>query len=279
MKTRKLIVIGLTICFANGIHVGCKKEQTTPSTQTSSEPADQIAKVAAENASIEAAFTDAFRQVDMATKQNGLKTTITCPTVTFTPFDQTTYPKDVIIDYGTSCTGIDGVIRSGQILAYLTKSYIDSGSVTTVTFNNYYVNNRKITGAEIITNAGKNSAGHHVFNVTIQNGNLYSPDGVTSYNSVQQREWIAGDGTLIDPMDDIYMITGSGSGTTTSGVNYTVSITSALRVAVACAWVESGRADITQPNIPLVTMDYGSGTCDNQAVATCNGNTFNIVMP
>lgn len=274
---RKLMFISVIICSAIIIYVSCVKDTTTPTTTPTL--ADQAVSVTTENASIESAFTDAFRQVDLAMKQYGLKSTNTCCTVTFTPNDLTTYPKDVVIDYGTSCTGIDGVVRSGQILAHLTEAYTDSSSVTTVTFNNYYVNSRHITGSEVITNTGTNSFGHHVFDVQIQNGNLYSVDGVTVYNSVQQREWIEGDGTLLDPTDDVYLITGTGSGTTTDGVNYTIVITSALRVALDCAWVESGILAITEPNIPVITLDYGSGTCDNQAVATCSGYTFNIVMP
>jgi hypothetical protein len=279
MKTRKQMILSIIVCSAIIMYAGCKKDNTTPPTTNPTTQATQATKVATENATIDGAFIDAFRQVDMKLKQQGLKPADSCCTVTFTPNDLYTYPKDVVLDYGTSCTGNDGVVRSGKILVHLTKSYIDSGSVTTVTFNNYYVNNRHITGTEIITNMGKNLSGHHVFSVQIQNGNLYSPDGVTVYNSNQQREWIEGDGTLLDPMDDVYLITGTASGTTTDGVNYSLMITSALRVAVSCPWVESGKADITEPNVPLINLDYGSGTCDNQAIATCGGYTFNIVMP
>ena len=277
MKTKKLISVSIIVCLATIMFSGCKKDTTPTPTPTS--PSTQASKVAMENASAEGAFTDAFRQVDQAVKQQGLKSIQTCCTVSFTPNDLSTYPKDVVIDYGTSCTGDDGVVRSGQILAHLTKAYPDSGSVTTITFNNYYVNSRHITGTERITNVGRNSLGHHVFDVEVQNGNLYSPDGITVYNSVQQREWIEGESTLLDPMDDVYMITGTASGTTTNGVNYTLVISTALRVAVGCAWIESGIVNITEPNIPVISLNYGDGTCDNNAVATCSGYTFNIVMP
>jgi hypothetical protein len=274
MKNAKRILVSFLISTIMILDAGCKKDTNTPEVVT---PSAQATQVANENASVDGAFVDAFRQVDTKLKQQGLKPGECC-TVTFTPNDLVTYPKDVVLDYGTSCTGIDGITRSGKILVHLTKSYIDSTSVTTITFDNYYVNSRHITGTEIITNLGTNLSGHMVFNVEIQNGNLYSPDGVTVYNSVQQREWIEGDGTLLDPTDDVYLITGTASGTTTDGINYSLTITTPLRVAVGCPWIESGRADITEPNIPVITMDYGSGSCDNQAVATCGGYTFNIVM-
>ncbi len=263
-----LVIVSLTA------NLSCKKETET----NTKDPSANVSKVAMENSTSEAAFADAFRQVDKACKENNLKNINSCPIVTITPFDLT-YPKDLVIDYGTSCTGDDGAARSGKILAHLTKSYIDSGSVTTVTFDNYYVNNRKITGTEIITNHGMNGGGHHVFDVTIQNGNLYSVDGVTVYNSVQQREWIQGDNTLLNPLDDVYMITGTASGTTTDGTTYTLIINTPLKVAVNCAWVESGIIEITPLNNPTITVDYGTGDCDNNAVATCSGYTTNIVMP
>ena len=279
MKKRNFMSITLVIAFTAVLFVHCKKEDSTTltPTPTPTPSTSNPAKAATENASIEAAFSDAFKQVDKFAKDNG-KGINSCPTVTITPFDQT-YPKDLEIDYGTSCTGNDGVIRSGKIKAHLTKSYIDSGSVATVTFDNYYVNSRKITGTEIITNKGKNNAGHHVFEADVQNGTLYSPDGVTTYNSIQQREWIEGDGTLLDPTDDVYLNTGTANGTTTDGVNYTLVITTPLRVALSCAWVESGKFEMTEPNIPVITLDYGNTGCDNDAVVTCAGYTFNIEMP
>ena len=284
MKTEKLMFIGIIACAASVMYVGCKKDAITPASPptvspVSNAPADKANRVVTQNSSIESAFADAYRQVDMASKQNGLRSSNSCCVVSFTPNDVTTYPKDAVIDYGTSCTGSDGVVRSGKILAHLTNAYTDSASITTVTFDNYYVNSRHITGTEIIVNAGKNFANHHIFNVQIQNGNLYSADGVTAYNSIQQREWIEGDNTLLDPLDDIYMITGTGSGTTTNGENYTLVITTPLRVAVDCAWVESGILEYTVPSLPLVTLNYGSGACDNQATALCGGYTTNIVMP
>jgi len=275
MKTKILISMAALFTLASIVLVSCKKDDTPKQNTT---PVN-YSKVASENASIEAAFTDAFRQVDQTCKANGVKNINTCPTVTITPFDLVTYPKDVVIDYGTSCTGNDGVIRSGRILAHLTKCYIDSGSVTTITFDNYYVNSRHITGTEVITNNGKNLSNHTVFGVVIQNGNLFSVDGTTSYNSVQQREWIAGESTILDPTDDVYLITGTGSGTTTDGVAYTVNIVTPLQASIGCAWIESGIIDIAIQNNPNIRIDYGTGACDDAAVVTCAGYTFNIVMP
>ena len=274
MKTKKILAI--IVSAALMMVVSCKKDPVTPSDNV---PYTQASKVATENAYAEAAFTDVYRQVELAIRQNGLKYLSSCCNVTFTPNDLGTWPKDVVIDFGSSCTGDDGVVRSGQILVHMSKAYIDSGSVSTISFNNYVVNGRQITGIERITNMGKNLAGHHVFLAEVENGNLYTPDGITAYNSIQEREWIEGENTLLEIMDDVYMITGTAYGTTSDGTAYTLVITSALRVAVGCAWIQSGIVEITQSGLPVITIDYGSGACDNNAVASCSGYTFNIVMP
>jgi hypothetical protein len=261
-----LMMISLTVT------ISCKKE-----TETKNSPAN-ISKVVMENSTCEAAFADAFRQVDKACRQNNVKDVNSCPSVSIVPADLT-YPKDMVVDYGTSCTGDDGAMRSGKIVIHLTSLYTDSGSVTTITFDNYYVNGRKITGTEIIINKGTNIAGHQVFDVNIQNGNLFSIDGTTSYNSLQHREWVAGDNTLFDPLDDIYMITGTANGITTDGTSYTLDITSPLQATISCAWIESGIILISPQGSPAITVDYGSGSCDNDAVATCSGYVTNIEMP
>jgi hypothetical protein len=280
MKT-KLIILGVIAATAIGlIFNSCKKDDAAskPTTSTTTTTTANATKSATESVTIDGAFTDAFHQVDQAAKQNPGKDTLSCPTITLVPFDLTTYPKDLTIDFGTSCTGPDGIVRSGQILAHLTKAYTDSASVTTVTFNNYYVNGNKITGTEIITNEGRNSAGHPVFGVQVINGNLYSTSGITTYNSTQQREWIQGYNTLLNPMDDVYLITGSANGVETTGTTYSITITSPLKVALDCAWIESGTLSITESSLPVITVDYGPGTCDNVATVTCDGYTFTIYM-
>jgi len=274
MKTKRIFCIILTATVM--VLSSCKKD---PEPVQPVSPYEKATKVATENAAVEAAFADAFRQVELAITQNSLKMLSSCCNVTFTPNDLGTWPKNIVIDYGTSCIGFDGVERSGQILVHMSKPYFDSSSVSIVTFNNFYVNNRQITGLERITNLGKNLAGNHVFRAEVEDGNLYSPDGITAYNSIQEREWIEGDNTLLDPCDDVYMITGTANGTTTDGTHYTLVIVSPLRVAIACAWIQSGVVDISMQNIPVINLDYGNGICDNIAVATCSGYTFNIIMP
>src|SRR5262249_14395127 len=59
-----------------------------------------------------------------------------CATITVTPNDST-YPKTITIDFGDSCVGLDGKLRSGKIIANLTAPLRKPGSVLTVTLENF----------------------------------------------------------------------------------------------------------------------------------------------
>src|SRR6476659_8877156 len=80
-----------------------------------------------------------------------------CATVTVTPND-TTYPKTITIDFGDSCVGVDGKLRSGKIVLHLTGPIRRSGSVMTITFVNFYVNHIHLEGTKIISNLSENGA-------------------------------------------------------------------------------------------------------------------------
>ena len=67
------------------------------------------------------------------TKNNG-------PIITIAPFDLTTFPKEITIDYGTGILCEDGITRKGIITVVSTNWYGVEGSEHTTTFNNFYHN-------------------------------------------------------------------------------------------------------------------------------------------
>src|SRR4029450_3470330 len=81
----------------------------------------------------------------------------TCPTITVSPNDST-YPKTITIDFGDSCVGNDGKLRSGKIVLHLTGPLRRSGSVLTITLENFYINHIHLEGTKAITNLSENGA-------------------------------------------------------------------------------------------------------------------------
>lgn len=199
-----------------------------------------------------------------------------CATVTR---DTVSVPHLMTIDFGaTNCLCMDGRYRRGQIMVSYNGHYRDSGYTHTITFNNYFVNNNQVTGTKSVTNVGHNAAGNLVYHINVNGGLILANSGGTlSWVSTRIRTWVAGESTSVRS-DDVYEITGNGTVTRPNGNTFTVAISSPLKVANNCNWIEQGIVQITPPNSVVRTLNYGNGNCDNQATLTVNGNTYNIVL-
>ena len=150
-----------------------------------------------------------------------------CATVSF---DTVSVPHIITIDFGaTNCICNDGRTRRGKILLSYTGRYKESGTVITISFNNYFVNDNQLTGTKKITNQGLNNAGNLVYKIEV-NGQVIKANGggTITWVSTRQREWIAGATTPLVLSDDAYSITGTASGTNASGKSYTITITKPL---------------------------------------------------
>ena len=263
------------------VYFGCKKDKT-----------DTDQRAAMDNSIAENAFNDVFMQVDCAAKETsfaGAKITqidsSNCETITITPFDSITWPKTLTIDFGSSdCLCSDFKYRRGKIIATLSGRYGDSASVINISLNQYYVNDYLIEGTKTIKNLGRvgtyDNENNLMYSVIVSNAKIIPPNGKTiSWNSTRTREWIEGESTATNWMDDVYRISGSAYGIDQNGNSFKVNITTPLRIALNCQWVESGTVEIKPQNLVLRTVDYGNGNCDDQATVTINGTTYNFTMP
>ena len=101
--------------------------------------------------------------------------------------------------------------------------------------------------------------------------------GTITWTSTRQREWIGGESSPTWS-DDVYLITGSASGTNAHGNTFTAQITIPLRREIGCHHFVSGRFDLTPTGKATRTIDFGNGACDDQATVTINGNVYNITL-
>ena len=185
--------------------------------------------------------------------------------------------KTVTVDYGTTnCDCNDGKTRRGKIITTFSGQYIAQGTVITHTPVDYYVNDIRIDGTKTVTNMGLNSSDQPYFNVQI-NGTATQTNGeVLTYASTRVRTWVQGFNTLANRFDDQYEISGTATGSFSSGGGYTVQTTSPLRINVGCGFPVSGTLELTPQNKPVRIVDYGQGTCDYTFTVTVNGNVYTI---
>ncbi len=233
---------------------------------------------ASDNAKADDAFSDMMTQVDNAVDANGLRDLddACAPVVTF---DTVAVPHTVDIDFGTvNCTANNGTSRRGTVHVTYTGHYRDPGTVITITPVDYYRNDNHVEGTKTITNMGPDQNGHLYYDIVVD-GTVTAGDGswTATHHAHRTRTWIEGEGT-ITRNDDVYLITGGGSGVNRHGNGYTSTITNALRIAVACPFITAGTVEIAPENKPVRTIDYGNGSCDGTFTVTVNGHTFTVTI-
>lgn len=283
-----LLLAGATLSLAI---VSCKKTNTTPSSST-----DSDTSVAADNSLAEGIYNDVQNISDQASNgdlkfysptynpqniisSNDLQTfeKNSCATITH---DSLSIPRTLTIDFGTTnCLCQDGKNRRGQINISYTGKYRDSGSVHTVSFTNFFVNDNQVIGSKTVTNNGINTNGHTSFSIVVDGQIIKANNaGTLTWKSNRTREWLAGEDTKKDWTDDVYSITGNTTGSNSNGNSYTAEITTPLHRALNCHWFDAGVIEVNQTGKVLKTIDYGTGSCDDAATVTILGKTYPISL-
>jgi len=236
----------------------------------------------ADYATIVTAFASDFDDELTSTDESDLKSAslARCFTVTIAKnTDGAFYPRVWTVDYldGT-CTLFSGNTKKGKIHVSLSDFWKNKGSLKTVTFEDYYFNSNKMTGVKTILNTGLNEKGNLTFAKTIAGASLTNPDGSSiSWECKKQSELIGGGSTFLFA-DDVYSVTGSGTGVNLDKKNYTLTITSPLIYKNGCFYPVSGIVKIDAVGGDVQTIDYGTGACDNLATLTVGGVTSEIKL-
>lgn len=201
-----------------------------------------------------------------------------CATITVTPNDST-YPKTITIDFGDSCVGLDGKLRSGKIIVNVTAPLRKPGALLTVMLENFYINHIHIEGAKTISNLSENGA--IKFSVQVTGGKVTFPSGRGySYESSKTKVQLAGMDTKFC-RDDVFQTTGSATITFNNGTVVKFEIVDPLIKKVVCPWLSDGTLKIAI-NDRVLKIDYGfphNGDCDNKALLTWNdGNSERVIL-
>lgn len=241
---------------------------------------------------IEGAFNDIQKIAEYGVKEqdlggrSGFRSIYGNPTIALNPaWPDTTFPKVLTIDFGSGTTDNFGVTRKGLLTITCTGLYRDSAASFSMVPANYHVNEYKIEGTKTVVNKGRNAAGNLWFTVDIDNARVTDNDGLAiTWESSRQREWVYGESTnwlnngLNGVLDDTYAISGNANGINREGRAYTINITNDLIVSVDCRYIKEGTLTLTPEDLDVRTVDYGNGSCDNQATVEINGRTYDIVM-
>ncbi|MEJ7627509.1 MAG: hypothetical protein WKF35_11640 [Ferruginibacter sp.] len=274
-----ILALGFSLIFTS-----CKKEESTPAETSEIETtfaltADQaIADNLTEDAnevmlqvSEEKELTGNFAGAPPETTNNFL-----CAIITVTP--QNSFPKTVVIDFGTGCTAPNGVTRRGIIRIVISDSLKKSGSVAVMTFDNYYVNNFKKEGTITWTNTSTTITTS--WRREVVNGKITAPNGrFWLHSGIREIVQTHGVSSPRNPIDDIYSITGNSTVTNANGRSRTTTILEPLQKKFICKYIDRGRIKIQGPN-HFAILDFGNGQCDNEAIISIDGQApHTITLP
>jgi len=275
MKTAKILAItcmglfGLSVTMSScnkDVEATATAEETTASdSQEASAVGDEASNVvdaAANGGNLFGRFSSSAGQLDAMSG---------CATVTRDTLGVNSYR--ITVDFGTvNCLCADGKNRRGKIIATFTGDFWATGGVKTITFDNFYRNDNKVEGTRTVTNQGPNSSGNYTWKIEAANMRVTRTDGRShTWNSTRVREMLAGYDTRGNWSDDEYQITGTATGSNSSGVSYTANITTPLHRKLSCRWIDKGVIEFTNSNGKTRTLDYGDGTCDDQATVVVTG--------
>ena len=187
--------------------------------------------------------------------------------------------KKITVDFGSGCTGPQGVVRKGKLIfSYTGTNFLFPGTSIVTTFEGYEVNGLKIDGTRTITNTGVNLAASTIsLGVKIENAKITWPDNTfLTYNSTQVRQ------LKLTSTGYESTITGSATGKNRANVAYTAAITEDLFLKQECVTTgvyipTSGILELTFEGASI-TADYGDGACDKVILITYPGGTKEVTV-
>ncbi|MEM9024453.1 MAG: hypothetical protein AAGB22_11960 [Bacteroidota bacterium] len=197
-----------------------------------------------------------------------------------------TFPKTIEIDLGSpSCNALDRRRRSGRLTMQISGFYRDAGTSITIDVDSFSFTDHMVSGSMTIVNNGTINGGIS-YNMTVTGGSYTVVNGPTSTlefsGVIQLVEGLATDlflsGSVAAAEDDVYLLTGSGSGQSSSQIPYTMTVSTPVRHLNDCLFPVSGNLDFTTEGNDDSFIDYGVDSCDNEYDLTVDDEAYVIKM-
>lgn len=188
---------------------------------------------------------------------------------------------DITINFGNGCEDARGNIRKGKIKVHFRGRKFRPGSIISITFDNYQINNVTLNGVRTLTNLPASTVGAPKFQIELTGGSVAWDGNVVTREHCFSNTWERG--ALLDPTDDLVIVTQcpdadqAAEGVNRKGIHYRVYITKPLTYKRGCPMAISGTKKFVEVDSGKeIIIDYGSGTCDASITLTVNGNIRNV---
>lgn len=294
-KSKFIHLFTLPVLFCLVMIASCQKERSQNGTVEQQEM--EASKISSESdGEAEIIFNGLFDDAIGVNSEVGIGGTgifgriAGCPDVIIDRLHATDpFPVKVTLDFGVNgCIGVDGHYRKGKIITIYTNRLLIPGAIATTTFHGFYFDSTKVEGTHKIVNTSPVTVppGRR-FNVTVAGGKLTRPNGnFIEWDSEKVITQTEGLGTIV-PLDDVFKIEGGAHGKVKRGplvVLWQSTITEPLVKRFNCRWIVKGRVRTVRATLNptsqwVAVLDFGLGTCDNQALLVINGVPHQITLP
>lgn len=193
--------------------------------------------------------------------------------------------KTITLDFGSGCIGAFGRERSGKIVITYGGEFGDNLANRVISFDNYYVNDKGITGTIELRDFNTDASGNLTATRKRNDLTVHFPGGTTfTSNGSVTITWLEGQGDS-DTTNDILQITGSYTGVSSRGRTVTHTITEPIVVNFACYSAggfarTDGRTELRISGVRerVRVVDFGDGTCDGTITVSINGKVHTITL-
>ncbi len=279
MKTNFFKLMYAVLFMVAMFLVSCDNNEDLQGTETEEEQTLESASVSEDET--DDVLEMAYQSETELTSTGGRVRTTSCAVVT-----NDKQNNIITVDFGAGCVGAHGRARSGKIFIAYSHEIGDSLANRIITFENYFVNNKGITGTIELRDVSVNDAGNLQSVKRLIDLTISFPNGEkTVFNGDRTREWLSGAGDD-DPSNNVYKITGSLEGISSTGRSFTHVIVEPIISDWSCAAQGnfariSGVVELTKLkgySVRKRTVDYGDGECDNFITITTFKRTYVITI-
>ncbi len=273
IKLFKTGILSLTVIFF--LVTSCSKNEDTITEESSSDFTTELEKQATETDEVSSEALDLVEIAYLEQEENAGRNASffsDCVTITISTENGVTF---IDLDFGLGCELNNGNVVSG--IVHLTYG-IPQNETRTInySFENFVINEKAIAGGGTIFREHSNAHGNpqSTFHKNIV---VTFPSGLeVEVNGTRVREWIEGVGSGTW-MDNVFLVTGNWSQDFSNGFSRSAIVTEDLRREATCPFFVSGLVEVTR-NATTGVLNYGDGTCDNQAILTVNGEEIIITL-
>lgn len=166
--------------------------------------------------------------------------------------------EDWVIDYGAGKKTPDGSMRAGKILIRWNAPLIDSGAQAQVTFQNYTINGKEVSGILKIRQLRYKSL---KFSVNIDTAQIALNDTYkrkVQYTGSYEMRRSSGANTPLKWWDDVFRVYGQASGRGADFDRFTYSTTDTLTLRFPCRYLSGGLGLLEMPDFEInqIEMEY-----------------------